>query len=96
MRTIVLNLLVLTPLLFTGCGVVRNIEQWKCDNFGMCHFGITPTQPYPQAWESGDHLPGPMYDASVAPMMSGPLQPEPFHGEIPFENNSQNCENCVK
>jgi len=27
----------------TGCGVFRGIEQWKCDNWGMCHFA--PTRP---------------------------------------------------
>ncbi len=26
-----------------GCGVFRSIEQWKCDNMGMCHFGTKPT-----------------------------------------------------
>jgi hypothetical protein len=32
---------------FAGCQQVRNIEQWKCDNLGMCHFGIRPTPTYP-------------------------------------------------
>ncbi|MCO8121803.1 hypothetical protein NHH03_08645 [Stieleria sp. TO1_6] len=27
----------------TGCGAFRYMEQWKCDNFGMCHFGVQPT-----------------------------------------------------
>jgi hypothetical protein len=26
-----------------GCGAVRNLEQWKCDRWGMCHFGIQPS-----------------------------------------------------
>jgi hypothetical protein len=28
-----------------GCGIVRGIEQWKCDRLGMCHFGIQPSAP---------------------------------------------------
>jgi len=101
MRTIVLNLLVLTPLVFSGCGVVRNIEQWKCDNFGMCHFGITPSQSHPQGWDAGDYPPGPMFDASVVPMVSepmigGPLPAEPYPGESAYSGGSPECENCVK
>lgn len=38
---------VLPPLLsivfLGGCGALRGIEQWKCDNWGMCHFGVTPS-----------------------------------------------------
>jgi hypothetical protein len=30
-----------------GCGIIRNIEQWKCDNLGLCHFGIEPSCPAP-------------------------------------------------
>jgi hypothetical protein len=22
-----------------GCSAFRNVEQWKCDHWGMCHFG---------------------------------------------------------
>lgn len=38
-----------TILLLTvsGCGVVRHVEQWKCDNWGICHHGIQPSQPCP-------------------------------------------------
>jgi hypothetical protein len=28
----------------TGCKSIRNVEQWKCDNWGLCHFGIKPTR----------------------------------------------------
>ncbi|TWU31360.1 hypothetical protein Poly41_62290 [Novipirellula artificiosorum] len=28
----------------TGCGTIRGMEQWKCDNWGMCHFGTQPSQ----------------------------------------------------
>ncbi len=44
MRSCVLQLSLAAALcLSSGCGAVRCIEQWKCDNFGMCHFGITPS-----------------------------------------------------
>jgi hypothetical protein len=26
-----------------GCSTLRSVEQWKCDHWGMCHFGTTPT-----------------------------------------------------
>ncbi|MFM8570725.1 MAG: hypothetical protein ACKOAU_03915 [Pirellula sp.] len=32
-----LVLLIAFPL-SVGCGMCRSIEQWKCDNWGMCHF----------------------------------------------------------
>lgn len=28
-----------------GCGTLRNVEQWKCDNWGCCHFGTKPQYP---------------------------------------------------
>lgn len=27
----------------SGCGMCRSVEQWKCDNWGMCHFA--PNRP---------------------------------------------------
>ena len=33
----------ITPM--TGCGIFQAVEQWKCDNLGMCHFGTTPSAP---------------------------------------------------
>lgn len=38
----VLGLIVAFPLSI-GCGMCRSIEQWKCDNWGMCHFA--PNRP---------------------------------------------------
>jgi hypothetical protein len=35
--------LVLSLPLLSGCGMCRSVEQWKCDNWGMCHFA--PTRP---------------------------------------------------
>ena len=31
-----------------GCSTLRNVEQWKCDHWGMCHFGVQPTASAPQ------------------------------------------------
>jgi hypothetical protein len=45
MRKSLYGLLAIAPLSLCGCGVMRNIEQWKCDRLGMCHFGTTPSQP---------------------------------------------------
>ena len=42
-RILALTLLALSAC--TGCNSVRNFEQWKCDRYGMCHFGITPSAP---------------------------------------------------
>lgn len=36
-------LLTLTILPASGCGVFRSIEQWKCDNMGLCWFGLRPS-----------------------------------------------------
>jgi hypothetical protein len=44
MRAILTSLLVTSSCLLTGCGALRSIEQWKCDNLGMCHFGVKPSQ----------------------------------------------------
>ena len=35
--------LVLALPLLSGCGMCRSVEQWKCDNWGMCHFA--PNRP---------------------------------------------------
>jgi hypothetical protein len=26
----------------SGCSMFRGIEQWKCDHWGVCHFGTAP------------------------------------------------------
>lgn len=30
-----------------GCSLFRDVEQWKCDNWGMCHFGTRPSGAFP-------------------------------------------------
>jgi hypothetical protein len=27
----------------SGCEAMRGVEQWKCDNLGLCCFGIRPS-----------------------------------------------------
>ena len=36
--------LLLAFLVAPGCRTVSGVEQWKCDNWGMCHFGIKPSK----------------------------------------------------
>ncbi|MFN5467471.1 MAG: hypothetical protein ACK5ZC_10480 [Pirellulaceae bacterium] len=43
----------------SGCGICKSIEQWKCDNLGMCHFGTSPSSPYnPYGYGSAAPAPG--------------------------------------
>ena len=45
-QTIVIRRLLLLASLgasSSGCMALRNIEQWKCDNWGMCNFGTKPS-----------------------------------------------------
>lgn len=60
MRKSFCGLLAIAPLCLTGCGVMRSIEQWKCDRLGMCHFGTTPSQP-PMSPPSAYCPPSPAY-----------------------------------
>lgn len=47
MRYLLLLLLLLLSIGSSGCGTLRAIEQYKCDRWGMCYFGIQPTPTYP-------------------------------------------------
>ena len=96
MRTTLLASLYSIPFLLTGCGTLRNIEQWKCDNLGMCHFGITPSLPYPKPWESDVYSPVPVYGEAGEAMIGSPLAPESSDYLPPFEEGEQPCEHCRK
>lgn len=76
----------------SGCGIIRGIEQWKCDNWGMCHFGIQPSVPasggcgpnaatYPPAMllppPAAPHLPAP---SQLDPYQQQPYLPDPSQG----------------
>ena len=37
----------------TGCKTIRNVEQWKCDHWGLCHFGIKPSSIDKSSIQSG-------------------------------------------
>lgn len=44
MRKLLILVMLATALLpATGCGVFRATEQWKCDNLGLCLFGMRPS-----------------------------------------------------
>ncbi len=56
-----LPLLLFAVLSGSGCKTVRNIEQWKCDNWGLCHFGIKPTprnRPHAHSYPLNEHHSG--------------------------------------
>ncbi|TVQ00879.1 MAG: hypothetical protein EA381_06585 [Planctomycetaceae bacterium] len=77
MRYFSVSVVMLATCLSAGCGVVRNIEQWKCDNLGMCHFGTTP---------SGGMGVRPCEDGNCSPPMhyGEPVlsAPQPFSGQM--------------
>lgn len=36
-------LIVIASICSSGCKTIRGMEQWKCDHWGLCHFGIKPS-----------------------------------------------------
>jgi hypothetical protein len=38
MRALVLGLVSVALVALPGCQCMQQMEQWKCDNWGMCHF----------------------------------------------------------
>jgi|694.fasta_scaffold20229_2 hypothetical protein len=63
--TCLCTILILTSV--TGCGAFRGIEQWKCDNWGMCHFAPSRPGVYsPMAVQPTAGLPW-GYPAATAP-----------------------------
>lgn len=63
--------LILAIPLLGGCGMCRSVEQWKCDNWGMCHFA--PNRPGVYAPMSVQPTYGPpmAYGSTVAPPSAG-------------------------
>jgi hypothetical protein len=54
-----------------GCATVRSIEQWKCDNWGMCHFATQRPATYsPMAVQPG-----------YAPVPAAPPAPAMMYGQ---------------
>lgn len=51
----------------TGCGTLRSIEQWKCDNWGMCMFGVQPSGSVPAIPGEGYDMVGPGAEIPVGP-----------------------------
>jgi hypothetical protein len=60
----------------SGCGILRSIEQWKCDHLGMCHFGVAPTPPAldPCAPPAFQPLPCPEYGPQHEAHYGGPVE----------------------
>lgn len=52
-QSIVVILLAMSVLPATGCGIFRATEQWKCDNLGLCWFGIQPSHSMAYPYEGG-------------------------------------------
>ncbi|MEI8211243.1 MAG: hypothetical protein WCI02_03790 [Planctomycetota bacterium] len=51
--------LVILVAMTGGCGAIRSMEQWKCDNWGMCHFAPRKPGVYtPMAVQPGYAPPG--------------------------------------
>lgn len=89
MRATLYSVVAVTTVLLSGCGFLRNIEQWKCDNMGMCHFGITPSVRYQQPWDSAAYPP----DSGYNPAGNVILQ-EPSHEGLGMP--APPCENCQR
>jgi hypothetical protein len=51
-RLFVLMLLAAAIAPASGCRMVRATEQWKCDNLGLCWFGIQPSNRPPYQYQN--------------------------------------------
>ncbi len=69
MRAILAFLTLLFMLPLTGCQHLQKIEQWKCDNLGLCHFA----RPHSSLVSSS--LPSPMPEPLS---LSGSLPPTTY------------------
>lgn len=58
-----LAILLVAVISASGCGVMRSVEQWKCDRLGMCHFGTRPSMQTPP--------PIPVYQGNTCPNQPG-------------------------
>ena len=57
-RLLILVVLAAGLLPATGCGLIRRTEQWKCDNLGLCFFGMQPSNGPPVGYEQGFSVEG--------------------------------------
>jgi len=99
MRLINRFLFIAFSLQVCGCSVCRNIEQWKCDNMGMCHFGITPTAKsiaplasIPYQYPPATYPPEPLGNSLQVYPQHSPVYSQ-SHG-VPA--NDSNCAQCQK
>ena len=90
----------------TGCGVFRGIEQWKCDNWGMCHFAPGRPGVYsPMSVQPTAGVPMGYYGAGVATPVPYPQAGYPQgggsvvvpsgggSGSVPTGSNCATCNN---
>ena len=64
-RLLLLVVLAVGVLPALGCGLIRRTEQWKCDNLGLCFFGMQPSNAPPAGFEQGFPVEG------TGPVMEG-------------------------
>ncbi|MBM3964429.1 MAG: hypothetical protein FJ308_05095 [Planctomycetes bacterium] len=87
--------------LANGCATVRSIEQWKCDNWGMCHFATQRPAVYsPMAVQPGY---APVPSVAPAPAMT---YGQPAYAGVPsgyatapagtMVPGTSNCSSCQK
>jgi hypothetical protein len=79
-----IGVMLAVPML-SGCGMCRSIEQWKCDNWGMCHFApnrpgvyapmsVQPTYGAPASYGASVAPPaGAIAPATMVPMVGTPV-----------------------
>ncbi|MCY3008408.1 MAG: hypothetical protein NTY42_01085 [Planctomycetota bacterium] len=64
---------------------MRSIEQWKCDNLGMCHFGTRPSNAFYPPYNPATYPPAnaPLPPTAVQPALPG-VAPPMFVGPTPM------------
>jgi hypothetical protein len=96
-----IGLILAVPML-GGCGMCRSIEQWKCDNWGMCHFApnragvyapmsVQPTYGAPMAYGTSVAPPA----GAMAPTAMPPMAGSPTPSGVTIGNPSNpGCKDC--
>ncbi|MFZ4079677.1 MAG: hypothetical protein ACOYKN_00520 [Pirellula sp.] len=93
----VLGLILLVPLL-GGCGMCRSVEQWKCDNWGMCHFASNRPGVYAPMSVQPTYGPPASYAApsgfAAAPAPAPASMVPPSSGATIGSPVNPNCKDC--
>ena len=49
-RLSIMSIYVVILFAASGCNAIQRLDQWKCDNYGICPNGVQPShQPMPSA-----------------------------------------------